>query len=96
MLLKTAIKTLKSHRETLSLKGIQELSIFGSVERNESSSKSDIDILVDFDSKRGLFVFVGLKHFLENILDCEVDLVTKNALHPALKSKILKEAKHIF
>lgn len=96
MLLKTAIKTLKSHQKALSSKGVKELSVFGSVARNESSSKSDIDILVDFDSKRGLFVFVGLKHYLENILDCEVDLVTKNALHPALKSKILKEAKHVF
>ena len=96
MLLKTAIKTLKSHQETLFSKGVKELSIFGSVARNESTSKSDIDILVNFDSKKGLFVFVGLKHYLENILDCEVDLVTKNALHPALKSKILKEAKHVF
>ncbi len=96
MLLKTAIKTLKSHQNTLSSKGVRGLSIFGSVARNESSSKSDIDILVNFDSKKGLFVFVGLKHYLENILDCEVDLVTKNALHPVLKSKILKEAKHVF
>ncbi len=96
MLLKKIIKTLRTHQKTLSLKGVRELSVFGSVARNESTSKSDIDILIDFDSKKGLFVFVGLKYYLENILDCEVDLVTKNALHPALKSRILKEAKHVF
>lgn len=90
------MKTLKSHQTILSSKGVKELSIFGSVAKNQNTSKSDIDILVDFDSKRGLFVFVGLKHYLENILNCEVDLVTKNALHPALKSRILKEAKHVF
>lgn len=57
---------------------------------------SDIDILVDFDSKKGLFMFVGLKNYLESILQCEVDLVTKKALHPALKKKILSEAKEVF
>lgn len=96
MLLKTVIETLKSHQETLSSKGVKELSIFGSIVRNEDTPNSDIDILIDFDAKKGLFVFVNLKNYLENILDCEVDLVTKNALHPALKSRILKEAKHVF
>lgn len=72
------------------------ISIFGSVARNEGTSKSDVDILIDFDSKRGLFAFVGLKGYFENLLDCNVDLVTKNALHPALKSQILNEAKYVF
>jgi len=96
MLLKTAIKILKSHQEDLSQQGVRALAIFGSIARNEGIAKSDVDILIDFDSKRGLFVFVGLKSYLESILHCEVDLVTKNALHPALKPQILKEAKHVF
>ena len=96
MLLKDAMKTLKHHRKSLSSQGVRELSIFGSVARNESTSKSDIDILIDFDSKKGLFVFVGLKNYLENILCCKVDLVSRNALHPALKPQILQEAKHVF
>lgn len=45
------MKILKSHQTILSSKGVKELSIFGSVARNENTSKSDIDILVDFDSK---------------------------------------------
>ena len=96
MLLKNSIKILKHHREDLSLQGVRALAIFGSVARNENTSKSDIDILIDFDSKKGLFAFVGLKSYLESILHCEVDLVTKNALHPALKPQILREAKHVF
>lgn len=64
--------------------------------RNEGSAKSDVDILVDFDSKKGLFVFVGLKTYLETILERDVDLVTKQALHPALKQRILQEAKSVF
>jgi hypothetical protein len=96
MLLKTITKILNQHRKDLLQKGVRALAIFGSVARNESTSKSDIDILIDFDAKKGLFAFVGIKNYLESILECEVDLVTKNALHPALKSQILQEAKHVF
>lgn len=96
MLLKSAKKILKEHQKELVKQGVRTLAIFGSVARNESAAKSDVDILIDFDSKKGLFAFAGLKIYLENILDCEVDLVTKNALHPALKPQILQEAKHVF
>lgn len=96
MLFKTVVKILKQHQKELAKQGVRKLSIFGSVARNESNAKSDIDILIDFDAKRGLFAFAGIKLYLEDILHCEVDLVTKNALHPALKSQILQEAKHVF
>jgi len=96
MQLKPVIKILKSHQKDLSQQGVRSLSVFGSVAKNESTTRSDVDILIDFDAKRGLFAFVGLKSYLESILDCEVDLVTKKALHPALKTRILREAKHVF
>lgn len=91
-----AQKILKTHQEDLSEYGVRALSIFGSIARDEGKKGSDIDILVDFDSKKGLFMFVGLKNYLESILDCEVDLVTKKALHPALKKRIISEARQIF
>jgi predicted nucleotidyltransferase len=91
-----AQKILKAHQEDLSNYGVRTLAVFGSIARNEGTKSSDIDILVDFDSKRGLFVFVGLKNYLEGILECEVDLVTRKALHPALKKRILSEARQVF
>jgi uncharacterized protein len=96
MRLKQAKKILNSHRKDLSQRGVRTLSLFGSVARDEGSSKSDVYILIDFDSKRGLFVFMDVKSYLEDLLDCEVDLVTKSALHPALKQRVLREAKHVF
>jgi predicted nucleotidyltransferase len=39
---------------------------------------------------------MGLKNYLEELLHCDVDLVTKEALHPALKKRILYEAKRVF
>ena len=96
MLFQEAQKILNSHKKSLLRLGASALSLFGSVARDESTPASDVDILIEFDSKKGLFGFVNLKNYLEKLLGCEVDLVTKNALHPALKKKILREAKHVF
>ena len=96
MLLREIRKTLQRHKKDLSQLGVRTLALFGSVVRHEATAKSDVDILIEFDSKKGLFGFVGVKRFLEKVLECEVDLVTKSALHPALKHRILKEAQYVF
>lgn len=88
--------TLLSHQEELSQLESRHLANFGSTARNEATKNSDIDILVDFDTKKDLFEFIDLKFYLEDILSCNVDLVSKQALHPALKKRILNEAKQIF
>ena len=96
MQLKDVKKILTTRKKDLLQRGVKALAIFGSIARGEGTARSDIDILVDFDSKRGLFGFVDLKNYLEEILKTNVDLVTKNALHPALKENILREAKNVF
>lgn len=85
---------LKKHEIEIKQFGVNHLALFGSVVRNEQKSESDIDVLVEFDPKKGLFVFIDLKFYLEKLLGQKVDLVSKNALHPSLKEKILKEAKY--
>lgn len=87
---------LLSHQKQLSKLGSRHLAIFGSTARNEAKKASDIDILVDFDTKKDLFGFIDLKFYLEDLLSCDVDLVSTQALHPALKKRILGEAKQIF
>ena len=87
---------LLSHKEELAQLGSRHLAIFGSTARNEATKTSDIDILVDFDKKKDLFDFIDLKFYLEDLLSCNVDLVSRQALHPALKKRILSEAKEIF
>ena len=96
MQLEEAEKILRTHRQELFQRGVRKLALFGSTVRNQAKPSSDIDILVDFEAKRGMFLFVNLKIYLEKILKCKVDLVTKNSLHPALKKRILSEAKEIF
>ena len=96
MLFNEVQQILRAHKKNLSQFGVQALAIFGSTAKNEGRKDSDVDILIDFDSKKGLFVFLSLKDYLENLLHCKVDLVTKKGLHPALKKRIISEAKQIF
>lgn len=85
-----------AHREELSQLGVRAISIFGSFARGTEKLSSDVDVLVDFDSRKGIFGFVELKMFLEKLLHKKVDVVTKRALHPALRKRILEEAQHVF
>ena len=88
-----ALEILSEHRETLhSRYGIATISVFGSVARDEAGEGSDVDILVSYEQSPGLFEFLRLKEYLENILSSRVDLVTKKALKDQLSEKILKEA----
>jgi predicted nucleotidyltransferase len=75
---------------------IRSLAVFGSVVRGDAGPESDVDILVEFepDAHVGLFDFARLKRRLSEILGRSVDLATPDALHPALKDRILKEAVH--
>jgi len=71
---------------------VASLSLFGSVARDEATVKSDVDILVTFVQTPGIFSFLELKEYLENILQCSVDLVTRNALKKQFREQILQEA----
>ncbi|MCW7532328.1 nucleotidyltransferase family protein, partial [Leptospira soteropolitanensis] len=56
--------------------GVLKIGVFGSFAKDTVNSNSDVDLLVemkspDFDS------FVGLKIFLENLFERNVDLVRK-------------------
>jgi len=70
--------------------------LFGSVVRREENEASDVDILVEFEpgAHIGLFEFARLQRMLSGLLGCEVDLVTPDALHKAIKGRILQEAVH--
>ena len=72
--------------------GVASLSLFGSAARDEATVKSDVDILVTFVQTPGIFSFLELKEYLENILQCSVDLVTRNALKKQFREQILQEA----
>jgi len=75
---------------------IKEIGIFGSFVRGEESTKSDIDILVDFEKDVKTFGnYIELKYFLQKLLGLEVDLIMKSALKKELKDAILSEVLYV-
>jgi predicted nucleotidyltransferase len=63
--------------------------LFGSFALNEQSKKSDIDLLVVFmPGKKTFDNYMGLKFFLEDLLEKPIDLVIAEAVKPALKDHI--------
>jgi len=87
------LKILAEHRSEIASRfGVASLSLFGSIARGEAAADSDVDILVTFVKTPGIFGFLELKEYLENLLQCSVDLVTKNALKKQFREQILAEA----
>jgi uncharacterized protein len=80
-----AIPILKKH-------GVKRAAVFGSVARGTATSKSDVDLLIEYQSKKkSLFDFVDLKLALEEALQCKVDLLTYSSICWQLKERILSE-----
>ena len=82
---------LAQHRDALRAYSVRSLSLFGSVARDEATAESDVDILVEFETPVGMFKFLDLKDYLEELLGAEVDLVTPRALKPQLREQIFRE-----
>lgn len=83
---------LAANRAELERLGVRSLAIFGSVARDQAGPRSDIDLLVDIKRPMGLFQFLDIKAYLEELLGRKVDLVTREALKPQLRERILAEA----
>jgi hypothetical protein len=73
---------------------VSSIGIFGSVARNESSSESDVDIVVDFDQPIGIS-FIDLANLLEEKIETHVDLFSKKGIRPQYLSSIEKEIVYV-
>ena len=92
MFLEQHLKILKSLKSEVrqaykaNLKGV-----FGSYVRDEAKEDSDIDILVEFQEGATLFDLAGVGNFLEEKLQCKVDIVSQRAIREELKPYIYNE-----
>ena len=93
-----ALRRLAEHREELAALGVESLTLFGSVARDEAGPDSDIDLLVEFDPtvSAGLFKLFDVREYLEGILEASVDLGMPDGLKPRVRDRVLKEAVRVF
>ncbi len=93
---KTEILTrIRQHPDELKAYGVKKLGLFGSFARSGQKTKSDIDILVEFERDGKTFDnYMDLKFFLEKLFHRKVDLVIKGALKTRIKNRVLSEVKY--
>jgi len=88
------VDSIQANRRTLKMYGVKSLALFGSAARDRIGKRSDIDILVEFD-KPTWANYIGLKFYLQDLLGREVDLVTPNALKPAVQPAVEKDLLYV-
>lgn len=93
-----AIEDINQHANALKRMGATALYVFGSTARNEANASSDLDLFIDYDPTKtfSLLELVGIKQFLEEKLAVEVDVTTRNSLHPMLRHDIEQSAIRVF
>lgn len=81
-------------REFCKRNHIRKLSLFGSILRDDFSSDSDVDILVEFDPDHVPgYAIIRMQDELKKIFKGrEVDLLTPKSLHPLIRKNIEKLA----
>jgi predicted nucleotidyltransferase len=72
--------------------GARNVRVFGSVARGDAKATSDLDLLIEAGPNLTPWFPGGLVSDLEELLGRHVDVVTEQALHPAMRDRVLREA----
>lgn len=72
--------------------GARDVRVFGSVARGDVGPTSDVDFLVEFEPGRSLLDHGGLLMDLQELLGCEVDVVSEGGMRPRFRDRVLREA----
>jgi predicted nucleotidyltransferase len=96
------IAVLRSHRAELQAHGIEGMTLFGSVARDEAGPESDIDLAARLSASfsAGGFDYFGkleqTRNRLAALLGCAVDLVEEPAIRPTLRRAIERDGVRAF
>jgi hypothetical protein len=86
------LKTLELVKDEVRWKYKAELKgIFGSYSKGEEKETSDVDVLVEFSKGATLFDLSGLGDFLEQKLQCKVDIVSQRAMRKEIEANVYED-----
>jgi hypothetical protein len=93
-----AIDKLKRQAQAIKAMGATSLYLFGSIAQDEAGRGGDLDLFIDYDPNGRLNAFdlVGIKQLLESELGIDVDITTRDGLHPMLRTDIEQSAIRVF
>jgi predicted nucleotidyltransferase len=87
-----ALDILRSNQAELRQRGVLHAALFGSVARGEARADSDLDVMIDIDAPvvGGIYGYVGLCHFIDDLFPIRVDVANR----AALKDRVRAQAEH--
>lgn len=92
------LATLRIHEQELRRRGVLHAGLFGSVARGEATSESDIDLLIEIEPEAsvGVFEYVGITQYLEDLFSYRVDVVNRGSLKPLVRPSAERDALYAF
>lgn len=92
------LTSLRETSEAVRALGATSLYVFGSRGDDTARRESDLDVFVEYDpaTKFSLLDLAGIKVLLEEKLGIDVDITTRDSLHPLLRSRIERSAVRVF
>lgn len=84
------VKGLVENRQKLRRLRVRRIGLFGSVARNTSGARSDLDFIIELNRK-SFDAYMNVKEFLERLFECRVDVVLPETLKPQLRETILND-----
>jgi len=91
-------RILKENEKDIKKFGIIRIGLFGSYVRNQQSETSDIDFAVEFIREKKTYKnYIKLIHYLEDLFDSDIDLVTLKSLpkNRNFTENVLKETEYV-
>ena len=90
------IDLIKKNNHKIKSFGVSRIGLFGSFVKNEQTTHSDIDLLIEFEKGQKTYdKFIKLAFFLEDLFGRKVDLLTDKSLSPYLGSHIINETEYV-
>lgn len=91
---KEILQTLATHRQELHQMGVRKLGLFGSYLRGTAKPDSDMDFLVTLE-RPSFDDYMDVKFFLEDLFQCQVDLIIEENLKAGLRPYIMSEVTYV-
>lgn len=88
------ITRIRKHAAAIRAQGATALYLYGSSARDQARVDSDVDVFVDYDPARkfSLLNMSGIRLIIMDEIGRDVDITTRNSLHPRLRDRILADA----
>jgi predicted nucleotidyltransferase/DNA-binding XRE family transcriptional regulator len=96
--LASILRALQGDSKKLRRLGVRHLSLFGSTARGEAAPDSDLDLLLELDSRRriDLLDYAGIVGEIQKLLPQRVDATLRNKLKPHVAPEALRDEIRVF